>query len=64
MSSENGLLQGKRVVVLGSSRGVGREIVQRASGEGAQVLAVARQARGLSELAKETRGVDTLAGGE
>jgi NAD(P)-dependent dehydrogenase (short-subunit alcohol dehydrogenase family) len=61
MSSENGLLQGKRVVVLGASRGVGREIVQRASGEGAQVLAVARQARGLSELAKETRSVDTLA---
>jgi NAD(P)-dependent dehydrogenase (short-subunit alcohol dehydrogenase family) len=61
MSSENGLLQGKRVVVLGASRGVGREIVQRASGQGAQVLAVARQARGLSELAKETRGVDTLA---
>ena len=61
MSSENGLLQGKRVVVLGASRGVGREIVQRASGEGAQVLAVARQVYGLSELAKETRGVDTLA---
>ena len=59
--SENGMLQGKRVVVLGASRGVGREIVRRASGEGAQVLAVARQARGLSELAKETRGIETLA---
>jgi NAD(P)-dependent dehydrogenase (short-subunit alcohol dehydrogenase family) len=42
MSSENGPLQGKRVVVLGASRGVGREIVQRASAEGAQVLAVVR----------------------
>ena len=61
MSSENGLLQGRRVVVLGASRGVGREIVRRASNEGAQVLAVARQASGLFELAKETRGVDTLA---
>jgi len=61
MSSESGLLQGKRVVVLGASRGVGREIVRRASDEGAQVLAVARQARGLSELAKETRAVETMA---
>lgn len=61
MSSENGSLRGKRVVVLGASRGVGREIVRRASDEGAQVLAIARQARGLAELAKETRGVETLA---
>ena len=61
MSSDNGLLRGKRVVVLGASRGVGREIVRRASAEGAKVLAVARQARGLAELAKTTPGVDTLA---
>jgi NAD(P)-dependent dehydrogenase (short-subunit alcohol dehydrogenase family) len=61
MSPENGLLQGKRVVVLGASRGVGREIVQRASAEGAKVLAVARQARGLAEVAKTTQGVETLA---
>ena len=61
MSSESGLLQGKQVVVLGASRGVGREIVRRAAGEGAQVLAVARQARGLCELARETPGVDMLA---
>jgi len=47
--------------VLGASRGVGREIVQRASAEGAQVLAVARQEQGLAELARTTRGVDTLA---
>jgi NAD(P)-dependent dehydrogenase (short-subunit alcohol dehydrogenase family) len=33
MSSENVLLQGKSVVALGASRGVGREIVQRASAE-------------------------------
>lgn len=61
MSLEIEPLKGKRVVVLGASRGVGREIVQRASAEGAQVLAVARQERGLAELAKTTRGVETLA---
>ena len=61
MSSENGLLRDKCVVVLGASRGVGRAIVQRALTEGAQVLAVARQARGLAELAKQARGIDTLA---
>src|SRR5581483_6597925 len=61
MSSENGLLRGKRVIVLGASRGVGREIVRRAQGEGALVLAVARQGPGLAELAKTTRGVETLA---
>ena len=61
MSSENELLAGKRVVVLGASRGVGREIVERATAEGAQVLAVARQTRGLAELAKKVSGVDTLA---
>lgn len=42
MSSDNKLLNGKSVLVLGASRGVGREIVQRMSGAGAQVLAVAR----------------------
>ena len=55
------MLQGKRVVVLGASRGVGREIVQRASAEGAKVLAVARQAarpgRGRDE---PLPGVDAL----
>jgi NAD(P)-dependent dehydrogenase (short-subunit alcohol dehydrogenase family) len=61
MSSKNGLLQGKRVVVLGASRGVGREIVRHASAEGAEVLAVAREGRGLAELAKSMRGVETLA---
>ena len=61
MPPENGLLQGKRVVVLGASRGVGREIVQRASAEGAKVLAVARQAPGLAEVATTTPGVETLA---
>jgi NAD(P)-dependent dehydrogenase (short-subunit alcohol dehydrogenase family) len=61
MSSENWVLRDKRVVVLGASRGVGREIVQRASAEGAQVLAVARKERGLAELTKSMHGVKTLA---
>jgi NAD(P)-dependent dehydrogenase (short-subunit alcohol dehydrogenase family) len=61
MWSDNGVLRGKRVVVLGASRGVGREIVRHASAEGAKVLAVARQARGLAEVAKTVSGVDTLA---
>jgi len=61
MLSENGLLQGKRVVVLGASRGVGREIVQRASADGAQVLAVARQEGDLAALAKSVPGIETLA---
>ncbi|QQO22353.1 SDR family oxidoreductase [Bradyrhizobium diazoefficiens] len=61
MSSESGALQGKRVVVLGASRGVGREIVERASAQGAHVLAVARKESGLAELAKTMHGVDTLA---
>lgn len=61
MSSENGALRGKRVVVLGASRGVGRKIVECASAAGARVLAVARQESGLAELAKATPGVDTLA---
>lgn len=59
MSSGNGLLQGKRVVVLGASRGVGREIVERATTEGARALAVARGERGLASLTE--RGIDTLA---
>jgi NAD(P)-dependent dehydrogenase (short-subunit alcohol dehydrogenase family) len=61
MSSKNGLLQGKRVVVLGASRGVGREVVRHASAEGAEVLAVAREGRGLAELAVSMRRVETLA---
>lgn len=59
MSSEKELLLGKRMVVLGASRGIGREIVDHASSEGAQVLAVARGARGLESFTKQ--GINTLA---
>ena len=53
-------LTGKNVVVIGGSRGVGRQIVEAASGNGAHVLAVARQAGPLRELAAETGAVEIL----
>jgi NAD(P)-dependent dehydrogenase (short-subunit alcohol dehydrogenase family) len=59
MPSENAPLRGKHVVVLGASRGVGREIAERASAEGAKVLAVARVKSGLASLT--SRGIDVLA---
>jgi NAD(P)-dependent dehydrogenase (short-subunit alcohol dehydrogenase family) len=55
-----GTLKGKKIVVLGASRGVGRTIVRRASADGAHVLAVARGQESLDELAKAASGVETL----
>ena len=57
--SEN-LLKGKNVVVLGASRGVGREIVRRAHAEQASVLAVARGRDSLESLARELAGIRML----
>lgn len=55
-------LKGKRVVVLGASRGVGREIVRRVrDGGAADILAVARGREPLERLAHEVPGVRTLA---
>ena len=54
-------LKGQNVLVVGGSRGVGRSIVEAALGEGATVLAVARGAEALKELAWEASGVKTLA---
>jgi NAD(P)-dependent dehydrogenase (short-subunit alcohol dehydrogenase family) len=54
-------LAGKNVVVIGGSRGVGREIVQATHHHGANVLAVARQQAPLRTLARELSGVRTLA---
>ena len=59
MSLDNKLLNGKSVLVLGASRGVGREIVRRMSGAGAQVLAVARTWR--DPATGEDRKFDRLA---
>ena len=54
-------LTGKNVVVIGGSRGVGRQIVAAAHGRGARVLAVARQGPPLSRLADEFAGCAVLA---
>jgi NAD(P)-dependent dehydrogenase (short-subunit alcohol dehydrogenase family) len=53
-------LTGKNVVVIGGSRGVGRQVVAAARGNGARVLAVARQAEPLRQLAREVPGVEVL----
>ncbi len=54
-------LQDKKVVVIGGSRGLGRTIVATVYGEGARVLAVARQEQPLKQLAAEFPGVQLLA---
>lgn len=53
-------LTGKTMAVIGGSRGVGRRIVETAAGNGARVLAVARQVRDLRQLTEALPGVDTL----
>jgi NAD(P)-dependent dehydrogenase (short-subunit alcohol dehydrogenase family) len=54
-------LEGKNMVVIGGSRGVGRKIVEAGVGNGARVLAVARQEASLRQLADEVPGVETFA---
>ena len=56
-----GLLTGKKLVVIGGSRGVGRQVVEAAIRDGARVLAVARQEIALRRLAREVCGADFLA---
>jgi NAD(P)-dependent dehydrogenase (short-subunit alcohol dehydrogenase family) len=53
-------LTGKTMVVIGGSRGVGRQIVEAAHRNGARVLAVARQEGPLKQLAREVQGVEIL----
>jgi NAD(P)-dependent dehydrogenase (short-subunit alcohol dehydrogenase family) len=53
-------LTGKNVVVIGGSRGVGRQIVDAAHANGAMVLAVARQEEPLRQLAEDLSGVQVL----
>ena len=53
-------LTGKKIVVIGGSRGVGLRIVEAAIGNGAQVLAVARQQAPLRQLAQEVPGTEVL----
>ena len=54
-------LAGKNMVVIGGSRGVGRQIVESAHNNGARVLAVARQEAALRALAQDVSGVRVLA---
>ena len=54
-------LRDKNVVVIGASRGLGRTIVAEVYAEGARVLAVARSAEPLKQLASELPGVQILA---
>lgn len=54
-------LAGKNLVVIGGSRGVGRQIAEAAHNNGARVLAVARQEAPLQALAREVSGVRVLA---
>jgi NAD(P)-dependent dehydrogenase (short-subunit alcohol dehydrogenase family) len=54
-------LTGKNMVVIGGSRGVGRQIVEAGRRNGAQVLAVARQQAALQQLSREIGEIKTLA---
>ncbi len=54
-------LQGKKIAVVGASRGVGRAVAGRALNAGAEVLAIARGGHGLSELQASLPGVGVLA---
>jgi NAD(P)-dependent dehydrogenase (short-subunit alcohol dehydrogenase family) len=51
---------GNNVVVIGGSRGVGRQIVECAACSGAHVMAVARQVDSLREVAQQVPGVEVL----
>ena len=53
-------LTGKRMVVIGGSRGVGRRVVEAGIRSGARVLAVARQQGSLRQLAREVSGTEVL----
>jgi NAD(P)-dependent dehydrogenase (short-subunit alcohol dehydrogenase family) len=54
-------LSGKKVVVIGGSRGLGRVIVEAVHAEGARVLAVARDEKALAQIASDLAGSTTLA---
>lgn len=53
-------LTGKKIVVIGGSRGVGRRVVELAASDGGRVLAVARQEAPLRRLAQEVPGAEVL----
>jgi NAD(P)-dependent dehydrogenase (short-subunit alcohol dehydrogenase family) len=53
-------LTGKKIVVIGGSRGVGRRVVELAIANGARGLAVARQENPLRQLALDVPGAEVL----
>src|SRR5262245_6310366 len=53
-------LAGKKMVVIGGSRGLGRQIVEASVSSGAHVLAIARQRPSLALLAHELPDVDIM----
>jgi NAD(P)-dependent dehydrogenase (short-subunit alcohol dehydrogenase family) len=53
-------MRGKKMVVIGGSRGVGRRIVEAGIRNGARVLAVARREDALQLLAQEVPGTEIL----
>ena len=52
---------GKKIVVIGGSRGVGRQVVEAAARSGGRVLAVARDQAALDALKRDVPGVEALA---
>ncbi|MBV9564467.1 MAG: SDR family NAD(P)-dependent oxidoreductase [Bradyrhizobium sp.] len=54
-------LQDRNVVVIGGSRGTGRQVVEMARHAGARVLAVARQEARLRQLEEQVPGTEVLA---
>lgn len=55
-------LQGRRVLLTGASRGVGKEAVRLFSAEGAEIIGVARDGQKLAALAQEFPGFHGLVG--
>jgi NAD(P)-dependent dehydrogenase (short-subunit alcohol dehydrogenase family) len=55
-------LQGRRILLTGASRGVGKETVQLFSGEGAEIIGVARDGARLAELSRAFPGFQGIAG--
>jgi NAD(P)-dependent dehydrogenase (short-subunit alcohol dehydrogenase family) len=55
-------LQGRRIVLTGASRGVGKETAQLFSQQGAEIIGVARDGERLSRLSREYPGFQGLVG--
>ncbi len=53
-------LDGRRALVTGAGKGIGRDVVRRLTADGATVIALSRQAEDLVSLAEET-GCETIA---